>query len=67
MVRAMAPRVGSAAASRGSGTAATTAAVPRPAAYTGLRRLHALPAAAVAASHAWQGDALSRQALLGQR
>jgi hypothetical protein len=66
MMRAMAPRLGSA-VSCGSGAPAATAAVPRLPAYSGFRRLHALPAAAVATSHAWQNDALSRQAMLGQR
>ena len=65
-MRAMAPRLGSAASS-GSTAPTATAAAPRLTAYSGLRRLHSLPAAAVAASRAWQADALSRQAMLGQR
>lgn len=62
-----APRVGggAAAAAARSGAAASLASPrPLPLSYSGMRRLHMLPAAAVAASQAWQAAGLARTSLL---
>lgn len=66
MLRAVAPRLGGTAAARSaaSGPAAVRLTVPVANAYSGLRRLHLLPAAASVASRSWQLDGLGRQGLL---
>ncbi|KAL4458733.1 hypothetical protein ABPG75_013598 [Micractinium tetrahymenae] len=66
MLRTVAPRLGGTAAARGAATAPAAVRLSPPAlnAYSGLRRLHVLPAAALVASRSWQADGLSQQGLL---
>lgn len=66
MLRSAAPRLGGTAAARSAATVPASVRLSPPAvhAYSGLRRLHMLPAAASVASRSWQPDGLSRQGLL---
>lgn len=70
LARAATPRL---TAGGRSGGAAAASAVPRLPAASGVsacspfRRLHTLPAAAVATSKLWHGDSFSRHAVLAPR
>lgn len=66
MLRTVAPRLGGTAAARGAATGPAGARLSPPAinAYSGLRRLHILPAAAAVAARSWQVDGLSGQGRL---